>query len=795
MQQATLAAALGGGLWPSLSLAQTVRSPSSAPAAVNEAARRAYLEKLLQILPSAPAFDAWLKQSGELPPDFDALPRVNGLPDPFRFLDGKVVKTAADWQARRKEIGDLYQKYQLGTFPPRPKINHVAVLDETRGQGYRVRNVRLEFGPNNQGTLRVRLVIPDGPGPFRVLVCNSLAGWGPAVIRRNYISCGFAGNDFMDDAAALDKLFPEYSFALLPRRAWAASLVLDYLETVPQADMKRIGIYGYSRDGKVAAIATAFDERFAAVIAGSTGVGGVLSWRSAGESRFAESIESDTREFPTWFLMRLRFFCGREDRLPIDGNLLVAMMAPRACLIEYGLNDQVSNTYGDEQTYDSALQVYQRLGHPERLGIFRLPGFHGANDEERDLDWLDMRLGRSTAVWTSDRLFPWSFAGWRAQTHQTFELSHFPEHRNDDILTAPNGSAITSVAAWEAKGAGIRQSVHWMLGDEPVQLAPGADALGGRMGQFMRLAQARGARDVFNPGQVSPRIHAWVIQQGGKAFGWLEPQKSQTASRPLNFGYGVRGTLYYPKDTPAGKKLPAAIWLHGLSYPLGYMWVYHFDLHPILALVQAGYAVLAYDQSGFGTRLSETGPFYERYPQWSHMGRLVEDARAGVAALAGDAMVDPQRISVFGFGLGGKVGLHAAALEPRIQGVVSICGFTPMRTDTAAKGTGGLARFSYERGLMPRLGFFVGHESRVPYDYQDLLGLIAPRPVMIIQPQLDRDATPADVQASVAQAAKVYSLYGAQQKLNLWEPWDYSRLPDYMQDKALQWMGQNLRAS
>ena len=32
------------------------------------------------------------------------------------------------------------------------------------------------------------------------------------------------------------------------------------------------------------------------------------------------------------------------------------------------------------------------------------------------------------------------------------------------------------------------------------------------------------------------------------------------------------------------------------------MWVYHNDLHPILALVRAGYAVLAYDQSGFGSR-------------------------------------------------------------------------------------------------------------------------------------------------------------------------------------------------
>ena len=41
--------------------------------------RREYLAKLQQILPDAPAFREWLQKTGELPPDFDALPRINGL--------------------------------------------------------------------------------------------------------------------------------------------------------------------------------------------------------------------------------------------------------------------------------------------------------------------------------------------------------------------------------------------------------------------------------------------------------------------------------------------------------------------------------------------------------------------------------------------------------------------------------------------------------------------------------------------------------------------------------------------
>src|SRR5580692_10781297 len=120
--------------------------------------RRQYLEKLLQILPDVPSFQQWLDKTGELPPDFDTLPRVNGLPDPLTFLDGRSVKASADWRARRTEIWQLYQKYDVGTFPPKPKLDRAVLLDETPGNGYLIRNVRLEFGPQGKGTMRVQLM-------------------------------------------------------------------------------------------------------------------------------------------------------------------------------------------------------------------------------------------------------------------------------------------------------------------------------------------------------------------------------------------------------------------------------------------------------------------------------------------------------------------------------------------------------------------------------------------------------------------------------------------------------------
>jgi len=116
-----------------------------------------------------------------------------------------------------------------------------------------------------------------------------------------------------------------------------------------------------------------------------------------------------------------------------------------------------------------------------------------------------------------------------------------------------------------------------------------------------------------------------------------------------------------------------------------------------------------------------------------------------------------------------------------------------MRTDTPDRGTGGIARYSHERGLIPRLGFFVGHEAQIPYDFDDLIASIAPRPAMIVEPQLDRDGNPADVHAAIDKARTAYVRQGASASLVLSEPWDYTRLPNSTQDEIIRWMRASFR--
>ncbi|MBN2181098.1 MAG: alpha/beta fold hydrolase [Sedimentisphaerales bacterium] len=778
MKAATLEALPGGS-------SQSLTADKSG----SEQSRRQYLEKLLEILPEVPSWNQWLQMSGEFPPDFDALPRINGLPDPLQFYDGRPVKTRRDWQQRRAEIRELFEKYAFGPIPPRPKIQK-ADVEETKAEGYRTRNVVLHLGPEGQVTFSFSMMIPDGDGPFPVLMGPGMVNTS-VLLRRGYIGVSYPGSDFNDGTKTLiEQLYPQYDIAALPRRAWGATIVLDYLESVPEVDMNGIGIYGYSRDGKQVTIAGAIDERIDVVLAGSTGVGGTLPYRLAGERNMAESIESTTRMFPDWFHPRLRFFSGREDRLPIDGNLLVAMIAPRACLIHYNLNDEVGNTYGNEEGYRSAGRAYEFLGVPEKVGILRQPGFHSSGmDIEAGLDWMDIQIGRSQAKWINDELFTWNYEQWLARSGESVDLNKYPDKSGSDILSSTDGK-IGTQAQWQTKAGRIRDNVKWMLGDEPPMMQPGNRRGGFRRGGGFGM---RGGRTGPNPGQIAPIVDEWVIARNSQEFGWREPDRSRVTSRPVSFGYNVSGKIYTSAETPEDAKLPAVIWLHSYSYPLGYMWVYRRDVHPVIALAKQGYAVLAFDQSGFGSRMNETKTFYYRYPHWSRIGRMVEDVRQAVTMLEQDSQIDPDRIYLFGYSLGGMVGLHAAALDERINGVVSISGFTPMRTDTADKGTGGIARFSRDRGLMPRLGFFVGRESKIPYDYDELIAAIAPRPVLIIAPQLDRDGTPADVRRALEQARKVYALYDAADNLALQEPWDYTRLPTATQDLIIKWMDENLK--
>ena len=167
---------------------------------------------------------------------------------------------------------------------------------------------------------------------------------------------------------------------------------------------------------------------------------------------------------------------------------------------------------------------------------------------------------------------------------------------------------------------------------------------------------------------------------------------------------------------------------------------------------------------------------------------MVVDTRGAVEALSNMDFIDSERIIVAGYSLGAMAGLYTAALDNRIAAAVSVAGFTPMRTNTSERGTEGIRTFSHLHGLQPRLGFFVGSEAHIPVDFNAIIAAIAQLPVFVIAPESDKDAHPVDVRQCIGQAAEVYTLYQAEENLQLDIPKDINRFSPEMRETVYQWL-------
>lgn len=730
------------------------------------------LRWMLDVFPSSPEWEAWLEESGEVPPDFESLPSVPGLPDALTFQSGHPVETPYAWQSRREEIMRLFHHYVIGSAPESPGNVRAVVLDSRRAPNAVIHELRLEFGPNHAARLHAEMIIPEGNGPFPVFITqDNHRRWAHIAVRRGYIAMVYAGADSRDDTGAFMEVWPEYDWTKLTRRAWAASRCVDYLMTLPNVNKDQIVLTGHSRNGKLSMIGAALDERITAVISSSSGAGGATPYRFFSEAEFGEGIELLTRRFPDWMHPRLRFFSGREDRLPIDHHLLAAVAAPRAFLYTAALNDNVESVWAIEQAYRAALPVYELLGAPDALQILYRSGSHEtrAKDIEEYLDWTDHVFGRA-AYRSKHRLMYPSYEDWRRYSWETVNPERFPKRGIDDLLVAEDGGVIASAGAWNRKRGEIMQRIAWGLGENPADAGASVGAYG------------------------SERAHYSTMLGRSSVGGGVNKEQ-------VNFGDYVAGDLYYP-DLPEppqpepvedgeeaqaveAPKLPAIIWLHPISNSNGYVAGYRVGQHAHIAMAQAGFAVFCFDQLGHGTRLEEATLFYQRYPRWSLLGKSVADTLRAVDACRSFDFIDPNRIYVVGYGMGAKVALHAAAMDSRIAGAVSVAGFTPMRLDGEEKGTGGLARWSKWFPLQPRLAAFIGQEERVPYDYHEVLAGIAPRPALVVQPTVDYHHDNADVKRVVEEARAVYRLLDAEDRLKYLCVDDYNRFSPNMQQATL----------
>lgn len=714
-------------------------------------------------------FEQWEKETGETPPDFTQLPSNPELPKLLQFENGEPIKTEAQWLERRKELKELLQRYILGAFPKEvPALTGADVIHTKEEQGALIQQIQLTFDTANQASFAIEIMRPAGEGPFPVMMTQTNhRRWGLIAVSRGYLVCLYPGADIDDQTAVFKEAYPHCDWSLLSRRAWLGSRALDYLLTRDDVNPGLIGITGHSRNGKQSLIAAAMDERITAVISSSSGSGGAGPFRFNSESRFQESVEFMTRNFPEWFHPRLRYFTGREDQLPVDCHAYLGLIAPRPCLLSAALNDSCECTYALEQSYASGKEVYEFLRGPaEALSIRYRPGSHEthAEDIQTYVDWFEYVWGKAADNPIEHRVYHhFDWKEWASKQPQELRM---PEQSN---FTADGAKTN------EEK----KRRIEWMLGKEP---ALAMDA-GGSYGKYPEHLMSMLGHRHYKPASV--KIH------------------------PFSFGGYIRGNLYYTMDLP--KPAPVVIWLHPFSYPVGYPGGYTKNEKIYNYLAEQGYAVFAYDQLGFGSRLEEGAQFYRRYPEWSKLGKMVADVSSLIDCILADGSEHPDvafhsfpefdtsQIYCVGYALGGMVALYAASLDQRITGVASFSGLSPLKEETASLGRSkGNNRSSFSRwyeadDLLPRLGLFEGTRKNIPYDFDDVLSLIAPRPCYIDSPLHDRENCAETVKKLVDRARTAWAEHKLEQQLTHLMRNDYNRFEPEQHRLVKDWLS-NIRS-
>lgn len=757
-------------------------------------------------------WEDWVRRTGERPPDFRLMPSQAHLPDPLLLQTGAGatrITTPAQWEQQRRWIRSQIEHWVFGKMPPAPDNMRVASSEETRDGNVTIRKVLIEFGPDHRAKLHLELMIPEGPGPFPVFLTNhsrERSPWVYTAVSRGYIACHYQATDpaygLPDDSDGYIDVYPDYDFSCLARWAWAGARAVDYLSTRPEVAKNQIGIAGHSRNGKQAVLAAAFDDRIGAAVASSGLQGEVLPHRYTSDPFAVESIQLITGGQSHWYHPRLRFFSGREHKLPVDQNMLLSLVAPRGLMFYSGYSEVSSSYFGSEQSYRDVRRVYQFHGREENIWLHLRPGSHSTEvaDVENFMDFFDTVFGRKrmpkSEIWISG----YQFEDWKTLAGENVDPTRFPVRQPGDFWRAANGRPIADGAEWEKRKREVRGGIEWALGTPPPVLPVHVQAGNPpALGSSPAPGLVRKFRENF-PAQRNSMELVLGRPQGDKV--WQERMAAiGMGVSSLAYGPGLRADLFYPVDA-AGKrregKRPVVIWLHPYAHDGGWSartpWnprerLFVLDQRPEFdALVQRGFIVVAFDQIGFGSRLHEGKRFYERYPQWSLMGKMVADTRALVDAVSVLDDVDGSQIHLLGYALGGKVGLLMAALDERVKSTVAVSGLFPLRLDTPEKGTEGLRHYSHLHGLIPRLGFFIGQENRAPFDYDEVLALIAPRSVLVVAPELDRYAPVEDVRQEVAAARGAFQLLGAEKRLELWNPRDFNRFTRRLQEQLYSYL-------
>jgi dienelactone hydrolase len=240
---------------------------------------------------------------------------------------------------------------------------------------------------------------------------------------------------------------------------------------------------------------------------------------------------------------------------------------------------------------------------------------------------------------------------------------------------------------------------------------------------------------------------------------------------PSGQGKPVPGILCLHQTITIGKEEPAGI---GGSQ----------NLHYALELARRGYVTLAPDYANFGEYTFD--PYSNGYLSASMKG--IWNNMAAVDLLQSLKEVDPSRIGCIGHSLGGHNSLFLAVFDVRVKAVVTSCGFTSF-----FKYYGGDLTGWSHKGYMPRIaGIYEKDPSKMPFDFTEIIGAIAPRALFINAPLKDSNFDISGVCDCVNAARPVYKLLKADKRLVMINPDALHDFPDEARAAAYQFLDREL---
>lgn len=367
-----------------------------------------------------------MRREGPYPDPFD-LKEIKHLPDPFRFFNGRKVKTRADWARRREEIRDLMQYYEFGRKPPKPSV--LTAVSHNAPPPRQTRHIDISVSQaGREGSFEALLSLPtpeqaaasgkSAPFPVIVSLDREMRFDHPIYLDAGYAVLSLPTRRIhSDDVAHTGAVFDLYPYDVgtgheigmgrdigsLVGWAWGASRAVDALDYLLAndptyknlLDLNKVAVTGFSRLGKGSLLAGMLDERFKVTHAGASGSGGAAPYRfmpfgheyawgrTDGSEVLGDHLRHQTHnsnEMMRRFLndtipstVQGRMYQtktrGYGERLPFDHHLEIAAIAPRAVLISNTNDDYGNNAEGDAIGYQGAMPVFRFLGAADKLAL------------------------------------------------------------------------------------------------------------------------------------------------------------------------------------------------------------------------------------------------------------------------------------------------------------------------------------------------------------------------------------------------------------------------------------------